>query len=66
MDRERNLLVVLENHAYGDGTLGTGPDLTERFARWFQNQDLKNVLTDQAVPSSRLAEIPPEALLRVA
>ena len=66
LDRERNLLVALENHAYGDGTLGTGSDLTVRFARWFQDEDLKNVLTDQSIPAARLAEIPQEAFLRVA
>ena len=38
---EPDLLVELENHAYGNGTPAPDPDLTVRFERWFQDKDLK-------------------------
>ena len=66
LDREPDLLIELENHAYNDGTPPPDPDLARRFKRWFQDKDLKKVLTDQTISSTRLAEIPPEAFLRIA
>jgi len=65
LDREPGLLAELEEHVYRGNADPPETDIARRFNRWFRSAELVKVLVDPSMPSVRLADLPPEAVLRV-
>ena len=65
LDREPGLLAELEQHAHSGNPQPPNTDIARRFNRWFGSAELVKVLVDPTMPSVLLAELPPEAVLRV-